>query len=494
MKITLLLLTLLSVSFAWGQFDWQHTYYSAPLENATRLVRIPATGDSLEVLLKGSTGVNPEAMTATNDGFPSFQCRFTETAYPYLGFKQTTTNTAEILPVYYNGTAMPAFHDLSWIKTDPAGDHNFNLTHLDIRRTYASFSNDKLYFGITNAGGGFPTGSGFTFYAYMATLVDPASDSTAASIVFGLMHTVNLTGIITPGLYKITGTGTNDLTLIGQITTSIDTANNTLILSCNLADLMADPDFSSWYDPTHPKIGFTALSNKITLTGGSQVSDQTAAAFIIPRAMEIPADLPDLPTLSNIVMTELQPEQDAITLDYFSAQSYLPVEAMVHFDNGYSAPFLPLQMPDFDATVSYQCTLPSSAIAGWNSASIEFSVDGVNYTDNIITPTPVIDDASLSERLSISLYPNPSRGLICIDLSKFPGVTRLELFDSKGRKCWAKTLGSVSPVAKAAYSKQADSEKQDVMTIDFPPLANGVYFITASRGNIRHTSRICIVR
>ncbi len=107
--------------------------------------------------------------------------------------------------------------------------------------------------------------SGITFFAYLFGITDPAQSS--PDTVFALMYTVDSPGIITPGLYKVTGTGMEDLEKIGDIEVQEYPSSNTLRLTCQLADLMEDPYFQTWYDPSDPTLAVAAFTQRITLLG-----------------------------------------------------------------------------------------------------------------------------------------------------------------------------------------------------------------------------------
>ena len=54
---------------------------------------------------------------------------------------------------------------------------------------------------------------------------------------------------------------------IGEITVEEFPAQNTILLSCELADLYTDPVFMSWYDPSDPTLGVAGFTQRITILG-----------------------------------------------------------------------------------------------------------------------------------------------------------------------------------------------------------------------------------
>ena len=149
----------------------------------------------------------------------------------------------------------------------------FGYTNLDLVDCRMSISDDRMYASLTNAGGGFPVIQGLTFFGYLIGIADPAAAD--PDTVIGLMHTFEQAGIISPGLYKITGPAVGDLVQLGEITVEEFPATNSLMLSCELADLMSDPYFQSWYDAEDPIIDVAGFTQRITILGGPAEADRS---------------------------------------------------------------------------------------------------------------------------------------------------------------------------------------------------------------------------
>ncbi len=180
-------------------------------------------------------------------------------------------------PVYYSGTGLPALGRYTLTAGDPANDQG--TSHLDLVADYCSFSDTKLYAAIQNRGGGFPLSGALGFppyYSYMYAIAAPDTDPSNPNTIIWVLNYIQVTfGGLEPGLYKITGTSAEDLVRIGDIATSIDSANNLLKMSCDLAPLLADPDFMSWFDPADPVMGVMSLTNRTTLSGLTPVTENT---------------------------------------------------------------------------------------------------------------------------------------------------------------------------------------------------------------------------
>lgn len=459
-KCIVWILLFLSSALMWSQLNWQNTFFSGQLPDQTVQIRTQAApGSTVQLLTKSTAVVQSAAMDPLNDGYDNHQLQITLPSYPYLGFRSETGSTIEILPVFHNSASTPAVNDLTPLFDDPVGDCAFTNTNLDIVKTSATFTNDKLHFAIRNAGGGFPVSSGFTFFAYMIALVDPETAATD-TLVFALMHTVTISGIIGPGLYKLTGTGISDMTLIGPITTTTYAADNILVLSCNLSDLMADPDFSNWYDPNDPKLGFLAMTNRITLSIGTEVADESNACNLIPYPIQINQTPATLPVLSNI-QTHTIDDMLQISLSYQSQESYLPVTAQVLFDTGFTVDFEPTAFPDFINPVPYAAQANLSDIQDWTHAELRFSTDNISFTNEIIYPTALNDNTHSPVPPYIKLYPNPTTGRLYIDAGDGKNPVSITIYDIKGRKLDESVINSNIRDYTITYDLNAVNKRPD---------------------------------
>ena len=250
----------------------------------------------------------------------------------YLGFR----NEAESLinPIYWGESSVPPLAAFTPLDTDPIGDHLFTNSWLDITSSKVCFTQDRIFFAIKNNHTSFPVSSGlFTYFAYMPVLVNPASSPDENPIVFGLMYTVDVAGIMSPGLYKITGIGFNDLVRLGDIIYSIQ--DQTLILSCALSDLIADADFSSWYNPSYPLIATTITTSRITLASGTQQADLSAGAKLLLLPHHAQHQNLHTPVLSNagysVSTTPFYEFQ--VQIDFWDADGTFPDLAEVTIDD-----------------------------------------------------------------------------------------------------------------------------------------------------------------
>ena len=198
-----------------------------------------------------------------------------------ITISQSPKNTANIFPVPTDLLA-----DMG---TDAAGDVVSGGSHLDITASAMSYSDTRIYGRLTNAGGGFPTSSGFDFYLYSIGIIDPdATDSAAYAMIY-----VNVPFVLSSGLYKINPVDSS-FSKIGNISTNISGSN--LSLACNIADLLAQPGWSTWPPPsglifTAP---VTATQNLTSLTS----NDIGAAGGFVPASQTLVFGGNTAPTLT----------------------------------------------------------------------------------------------------------------------------------------------------------------------------------------------------
>jgi len=349
----------------------------------------------------------------------------------YLGFwypyPEYTVN-----PLFYPGQQQPDLSYYTGYGTDAIGDNLYtSAPWLDIAAVKGSFSADRLYFAIVNSQGSFPVSSGLTYYAYMPVLVDPDSVPEDNPIVFGLMFTVSVPGVINSGLYKITGSGFSGLTRIGDIETSVQ--DGYLLLSCSMADLLADPDFSSWFDPSDPRVAAVVTTSRITLINGIQQADITLGLDLLLRPQAIPLQNLAEPTLSEAALLDNQQGLLIPQITYFDADHNFPHNASFSVDGGEEHPLSPVQLDldAFDLPVVFSHPGVSEP-ESWNELRFRFS-DGDSFVYHTIVNSSAISDETQNPLPSVNLFPNPVRNLLILKTSGISSA-RYAVYNLKGQK------------------------------------------------------------
>lgn len=349
----------------------------------------------------------------------------------YLGFWYPYPDYT-VNPLFFPGQQQPELSYYTGYGTDAIGDNIYtSAPWLDIAAVKGSFSADRLYFAMVNTHGSYPTSSGLTYFAYMPILVDPDSVPEDNPIVYGLMYTVSMPGVISPGLYKITGSGFSGLTRIGDIVTSVQ--DGYLLLSCSLADLLADPDFSSWFDPSNPRVATVASTSRITLVNGIQQADTTLGLDLLLRPQAIPVQNLSAPQLSAAALLDNQQDLLIPQITYFDADYNYPRIASFSVDGGEEHPLSPVELSlnAFEELVFYSHPgIPEPE--SWIELRFRFS-HGDSFVYHAIVNSSVINDENQIPVPSVSLYPNPARNLLSLKTSGFSSAT-WAVYNLKGQK------------------------------------------------------------
>ncbi len=154
--------------------------------------------------------------------------------------------------------------------TEGGGGSNLDITHF-----YGSYSDTKLYFRLDNNGGGFPTSGGLlTYYMYSVGLLNP---NTTDSTVYVLIYASN--PLFSTGLYAM-DLSDSSFSSIGPASANI--SGNSLSLSCNISDLVAQPGWPEW----PPEAGFVGAAPVTVTTFIADLSynDFGKAAVLIPSS------------------------------------------------------------------------------------------------------------------------------------------------------------------------------------------------------------------
>jgi hypothetical protein len=345
----------------------------------------------------------------------------------YLGFR--SWDEALINPVF--SSSVPELADFTDLVDDPAGDHLFPTASLDILAGRISFTEERLYFAMKVASGTYPVSSGFTYYAYMPVIVEPFSDPQDDPTVYGLMYTVEVGSLIGPGLYKISGSGFDGLSRLGDIEFSVQ--GQWLILSCSIADLLADADFAAWYDPDYPLCATSLTTSRITLVNGIQQADMTDGVNVLLKAHHLQDQNEFAPQISNIAADYWQ-GQVQVSLDYQDMDANVPRFVRFSFDDDPGLTELWPQDPqtlDFTQLVSYQSPVVSRPEA-WQKIIIEIS-DGDEILEFYLeNPVSNQDDLQIPSP-QIRVYPNPASDELVISSPKHIH-TPILIFNLKGQK------------------------------------------------------------
>jgi hypothetical protein len=315
----------------------------------------------------------------------------------------------------------PTDNLLAEMADEPAGDAQYTTKDfLDLTGFWMSYSDSKLYVKLTNDSDRWPFNGGFLgpWYFYEAQISNPDVNPLK---VYSLMY-CQLEPLVTPGLYKIDGTDTT-MTRLGD--TEVYESGNTLIMSCNLADLVADPDFGPWPPVCGDVIPISATLT-VTLTGGD-LNDFTNICQYFPNTYvrEFGENLaPQL--VDPGVEFICSPDQSGrLFVTYLDADNNLPPSKTLYLDG------VPYGTCSFDHTYDdsalFQYEL-SNLGTDWHFYYFEFS-DG----DQMVSTPP---DSFRWSPVTVNLTPQdppiviPSQGgHFRFDVTLTNNTTSAQLFD-----------------------------------------------------------------
>lgn len=347
--------------------------------------------------------------------------------HAYAGFKAEGA-AAFTIPIFFpDSGGTPSHHRFIPLESDPLGDNALDLTHLDILQTRVAFSETRLFYTLKCDTSTYPVNSGFTFYSYMGILIDPDADPNSNPIVYGLMNTVTAPGEITPGLYKIVGTSTSDLLYLGPLEVAVDEASGVLTMSCALADLTADPDFSAWFDPAYPRVATQAMTSRITLSSGNQVSDTTEGTDLLLLPKQINFANAQAPVLSGFQSTWDQ-GQLSVQVNYSDPDQNYAQYCRWSIDGALAQQLYPLDFTGFDQPVTFAGG-PVTCPENWQEVIFSFMNGEAIYEYTFPNPNVASDD-ELALPPALHCWPNPARGLLHVQKE---GSAPLRIYNLRGQ-------------------------------------------------------------
>ena len=406
----------------------------------------------------------------------------------YYGFVSVVLDPLPNQPAVFstlvniNNFTHPQLENLTFLANDPQGDIYQEETFLDITSVSAAYDQDKLYYAIQNNGGGFPVSETAwgPFFSYMLMI----TSADVNDIPFGMLYSVEQPPYIQPGLYKITGISIDDLQFISDIEIIIDEANNQLILSCFWEDLLADPDFNSWFDPENPEIYYSAHTNKITMSGGIEDADMTDPCCIYPIDCGVQSQLNYLPDLSDVHLTESY----QVAATYQDDNANFPLTASAFVDDSVYFDLIPLSF-DYTEPVIFQSLLshPSLQNDTWETILVSVSDNNIDFVEFILENESSIEpDLPEISPLSINVYPNPFNPSVTISCNFLPKLDcpfELIIYNLRGQIIKVFTLDQYN--SRIIW---------DGTELNNKPVASGIYFSRVQTKGSSATAKMLLLR
>ena len=352
----------------------------------------------------------------------------------------------------------------------------------DLTGSGITYSDDRLFVNLQNAGEGWPTDNGgLDFYLYAFALYNPDDmGMTGTALVYG-----QIPFFLDPGLFTV---NLQDSTFerIADIDYEID--GRTLHMSCSIDDLLSDPGWTVW----PPESGFV-LTGGLTLTISlftPSLNDYTYPAAFVPQTSFLDILHNDPPYLLS-PQFGLFPDSVLVAyILYYDPDNNLPVEKSLFFDDGMYETGSYVHFYDQSSSFFYH-RLPWPGY-GWHTYSYRFS-DGDETVETeldsiYLSPTATTDDDQVPAQFSLGQnFPNPFNAQTSIRL-ELPesALTQLAVYDISGK------------FVKVLVDDYLDAGHHSVIwngcNSSGQPVSSGVYFYRIIIGDHTATKRMLLVK
>jgi len=336
------------------------------------------------------------------------------------------------IPYLISDAFPPSLSQLGEIGTDPTGDSDISdVPALDLTDSWCGTTENKLYSTMANAANAFPLLNNITSYNLFGTFIfNP--ETVIDTLCYAMIYTFNIPSIITPGLYKmgidLEGVGPTSFVRIGDIESSV--VNGKLMMACNMADLINDPDFGNWPNLSNSLI-FINISVNFGLVQQQpnfSAADYTSPAFLIFHNYHYQVNQNTLPQLTNLTYNSTT---HLFEFDYTDNEEDFPLTLEVELEGGQILEPITLN-PDYTQIVHYSLLIinPSQYI------TLRCS-DNLSDIIEVVYDTTAVNDETMPVPALKCHIPNPYNPLsgpcnIAINgLEKKP--VKVELFNLKGQ-------------------------------------------------------------
>jgi hypothetical protein len=314
------------------------------------------------------------------------------------------------------------------LANDPVGDTAAGTPGewLDLTGSSITYSDDRIFGRLKNAGGGWPTSEGFTYYAYAFFLYNPDNPTlTATAMVY-----VNVPFFFTPGLYTV---NLEDTTFSQIAEIDYQTDGEYLHLSCAVSDLLSDPNWDTW-----PPVSGFAITGGMTLAVINlqpTLADFSYLSGFVPETQFLSVSSNSAPVALSFDIEIDEPVSLTPHFDYDDSDNNLPVQKSIIFNGE------PLEMGSFDHSYNdgsiFETVIPWPG-EGWHTYYFVFS-DGaetiLTTIDSIyLNPSSVPDDHLPSNFTLLQNYPNPFNALTTLEFKlENEAQISIDIFDIRGR-------------------------------------------------------------
>jgi hypothetical protein len=350
---------------------------------------------------------------------------------------------------------------------------------LDLTGSGITYSDDRLFVRLNNAGGGWPTSQGFDFFAYAFALYNPgSSDLSATALAYA-----SIPFVLTPGLYHVDLQDTS-FTRIADIQYQID--GNSLHMSCAISDLLQDPNWNQW-----PPESEYILTGGLTLSVVSlepSLNDFTYPSAFIPKTQYLDTNQNTIPVAGSFgIIPEYEISVEGL-FEYNDDDNNLPVTALCIFDGDEYE--MSSEDHAYDDGSTFHTLIDWPGLE-WHTFFFRFS-DGADIIetqlDSVYFSTDAIGDEDLPYAFGIDQnYPNPfnARTTIAFELGSRSDVN-VAVYSITGEM--------VATLAEREYDAGSHFISWDGTDAYGNTVSSGIYFYKIEAGNYTQTRKMLLMK
>jgi hypothetical protein len=390
---------------------------------------------------------------------------------------QSYKNTANQFPpdsILYARLANDAVGD-----TAPGSAGQF----LDLTGGAITYSDTKLFVKLNNAGGGWPRNQGFsTYFVYGFFLGDP--DTVSLSVTAMVYSNVPL--LLPSGLYHVNLADTS-FQQLGNIQSQ--TSGNTLHMSCNIADLLTDPNWPVWPPQRGFILGF-GFTLTVDISGGITFNDYSYPSAFMPMTQYLSTVQNHAPVAYLIFTLPVGRDSLYMQVSYHDMDNNLPVIRDLTFE-GITYTLGSFQHQYVSPGSEFNIGIPWPG-DGWHQCNFVFS-DGADTAatniDSVYLEPLNVNEPDVPQNYQLSQnYPNPFNAQTSISfvLPKASDVN-LAVFDITGR--------DIADLADGCMNAGQHSVIWDGKNEDGQPASSGLYFYRLNiDGADKDTKRMILLK
>ncbi|MBC8416402.1 MAG: T9SS type A sorting domain-containing protein, partial [Candidatus Cloacimonetes bacterium] len=299
------------------------------------------------------------------------------------------------------------------------------------------------------------------------------------SVVYAMIY-ADISFLLSPGLYRITGTefSLGTFEMIGNIETQV--IDTTLVMACDIETLTGDEFFGTWPNITN-SLGLEMITAKYMLpldflmTDFSKPSLQNIDQYIIEPFTNI------LPEISDLGFA-ISGGSTTFTCTYFDENGHFPIVAEIEIE-GSIYPIFPTSF-DYSIPVEFITEIP---LTNWAEATFRFSDNAYEFVEETIINTTGIENDQLSvSDFQLKNYPNPFNPATTISFNLTAEDTEdaeILIYNLKGQKI---RQYSIFNFQSSIVWDGSDENNQ--------PVSSGIYFYKLKADNYWKVRKMILLK